>query len=576
MVTRIISVILLVLLFTSCAEVSVRKVPTPTQYTLWTDEMQKEADNMQGFRFYLPRPFINVFESFPVRTDIYIATGKLVAETGNPNKKYVLINTITDKSGLSQYINGDLSMGQDFLNELRQPAPIDTIQQDSKKDPKKENTANADPANADSANANADPANADSANANADPANADSAKTDDKSTGLPFPGYDRTELPKLPSSLNPEESKSYSPYEPESPKQEQPTTGINRQSVSNNNAAFAYQPLRGNFDIVYLPDFEEQYAISSQSGLGNAQFAVNFGQGWSLQSFNSLSDNSELNKRVFDLIDTSISAAKSAVTGLPPGTEKAISGIPQLNTDEKSLGGLFAKTEGTPVTLKFVVVHYAAKGLYPVLKPRELQKRIHLKDKVDTSWLLTRLTDTSKTYAYSEYKQEDLKNAIKSVDSENFTVPRYPYQYISFNTFRYMAVEVVESSSSEGNDPFKNLYDSTGTKFNLNSQARLGEITHIIRALTRNEIQLKRQQNFIEYQKNVLNQTLQNNRSNGSGNFGVQSSGSNSQGSDLTPDIDNAIDGISGGKSGGPGISSEKPSSMTDDLKKLQQGEKTE
>ncbi|KAB2835315.1 MAG: hypothetical protein F9K48_04500, partial [Candidatus Brocadia sp.] len=58
-----------------CAEVKIRKVPTPTQYGHWTDIMQHKSDNIKGFRFYLPRPFINVFESFPIRTDVYIADG---------------------------------------------------------------------------------------------------------------------------------------------------------------------------------------------------------------------------------------------------------------------------------------------------------------------------------------------------------------------------------------------------------------------------------------------------------------------------------------------------------------------
>ena len=31
---------------------------------------------------------------------------------------------------------------------------------------------------------------------------------------------------------------------------------------------------------------------------------------------------------------------------------------------------------GTPVTLKVVIVHYAAKGLYPVIKPRELKSAL--------------------------------------------------------------------------------------------------------------------------------------------------------------------------------------------------------
>jgi len=86
---------------TSCANVKVRKVPTPTQYSVWTDEMQRKADSMEGFRFYLPRPFLNVFESFPVRTDIYIADGHV-----SPDGKYVIIESVRKESGLNDYLAG--------------------------------------------------------------------------------------------------------------------------------------------------------------------------------------------------------------------------------------------------------------------------------------------------------------------------------------------------------------------------------------------------------------------------------------------------------------------------------------
>jgi hypothetical protein len=87
----LISAVLIALLAGGCASVSVRKVPTPTQYNTWTDAQQREADSIDGLRFYMPRPFINVFESFPVRTDVYLAQGEV-----SPDGKYVLIRQISD------------------------------------------------------------------------------------------------------------------------------------------------------------------------------------------------------------------------------------------------------------------------------------------------------------------------------------------------------------------------------------------------------------------------------------------------------------------------------------------------
>ncbi len=82
--------------------------------------------------------------------------------------------------------------------------------------------------------------------------------------------------------------------------------------------------MRGNMDIVYLPDFEEQYVVSSRANLGNANFQINLGQGWSLQGFNSLSDNSAINKRVFTLPPASVTASGRSFQGpLPPLTSTA-------------------------------------------------------------------------------------------------------------------------------------------------------------------------------------------------------------------------------------------------------------
>ncbi len=106
------------------------------------------------------------------------------------------------------------------------------------------------------------------------------------------------------------------------PAADQAKTGLLQQRVRNDNGVAAYQPMRGNFDVAYLPDFEEQYAVVAKAGLGNAQVAVNMGQGWSLQGLDALTDNSELNRRIFALIDEATAlgkAAAGAALGLPPG-----------------------------------------------------------------------------------------------------------------------------------------------------------------------------------------------------------------------------------------------------------------
>lgn len=398
-----------------CAKVDIKKVPTPTQYVHWTDAMQKKSDKMKGIRFYLPRPFINVFESFPIRTDIYIADGVV-----SPDGKYVLIKSVKPESGLNDYMAGIPSL-------TKIPSRYVTV-------PKQNEVERA---------VHTQSAAIEAAQKKAEQAARNSMPTG----GSPQDSKDTT----TPSS--------------------QPVTGINQRSVTNDNAAFAFQPLRGNFDIVYMPDFEEQYVISSFAGLGNAQFVLKLGQGWSLQGFNSLTDNSELNKRMYDLIDTAIKAAKTAVSAmggmplpaLPAGiTEmfKPQSGAVTLEGDE----GKPNATPHTPVSLKIVVVHYAAKGLYPVIKPHELEERTV--STVKGSGAFNCFMDLFRSAPFfmssSDYDPNAIHRAKLAVQNETgkFTVPVYPYQYISFNTFRYMAIEVIKTDTP----PFGTLYDKTGTQ----------------------------------------------------------------------------------------------------------------
>lgn len=415
----------------SCASVTVRKVPTPTQYVRWTDRMQRDADRMEGIRFYLPRPFVNVFESFPVRTDIYLASG-----TVSPDGKHVLVNKLVSLDDPSRVFD---------LNEINRPLTVPTLYikegattpQTAKPGEGKENPLSEFIARVLSSKMQAEK--------------------------KPAPPRALTDLIGPPGPT-------------------QPRTGIERRKVTNDNMAFAYQPLRGNFDLVYMPDFEEQYVVSGVAGLGNVQFEVNLGQGWSLQGFNSLADNSELNRRIFHLIDTAMTIAQAAATaalGLPalPGLPLP-AGVTQVTTPQAS----FVKddvVEGAPVSLKVVVVHYAAKGIYPVIKPRELQERVISQESYPCFLGLGR----PRVWGVSDVDPFAIERAQREIQGQvsEFSVPRYPYQYVSFNTFRYVAIETIGPTDGS-RSPFEHLYDRTGTKGEVGG-ARVSEIVDIVKAL---------------------------------------------------------------------------------------------
>jgi len=378
-----------------CASVSVRKVPSPAQYKDWNDDLQKQADAMEGVRFYLPRPWVNVFESFPIATDVYLASGMV-----SPDGRYVIVTQIVPATSAAEL---ETPKGGKIPNLT---VPSDWIF----------------------------------------PAQRDAEARDGQ-------GVPRSEPEPQGDGKEPEQPVEQPQEEPEEP--EQPRTGQNQRSVTNDNGAFAYQPMRGNMDLVYLPDFDEQYVASSKANLGNAEFQLNLGQGWSLQGFNSLADNFELNKRLYALIDKAsemaTQIASAGTSRLVDSINKASEGLarPRSGTDLVT-----AKGQGSQVTLKIVVVHYAAKGLYPVIKPRELMgsvKRPMLLNLQEQQPLFRgSLTSAQVEYAVDRF------DALQ----RRFTVPIYPYQYLSFNTFRYMAIEVLSPNGA----PFGNLYDKTGTQ----------------------------------------------------------------------------------------------------------------
>ena len=394
------TLMLVALAIAGCSTVTVEKVPTPTQYVVWTDRMQAEADDMEGLRFYLPRPFVNVFESFPLRTDIYLAEGVVSADG-----RFVVVRRVWDENGNPKYPAG-LYEGLEIKTKNISTESVTQIQ-----------------------------AGTGDAQARED--------LGDDQTAAPLPGI-------VPQPTTPSQQTTQAP------------TGRNKRGVTNDNVAYAYQPMRGNMDIVYLPDFDEQYVVSSSAGFGDAEFQLNLGQGWSLQGFNSLADNSMLNERIFNIIDSASQAAQTAAfatADLPP-VQAQLPGTtaiaPQSGTEDSSF------VEGSPVSLKIVVIHYAAKGLYPVIKPRELQQRFIDHDGGTYHLWFDIFNWIPLTTPSSTFDAGAITRAQQSVANltGKFSVPRYPYQFISFNTFRYMAIEALTS----GAHPFGTLYDKTGTQ----------------------------------------------------------------------------------------------------------------
>lgn len=388
-----------VALLAGCSAVEVQKIPSQADYQQWGDRRQAEVDSIKGIRYYMPRPYVAVHQSFPVRTDIYFARGLV-----SPDGTSVFI---TEIAGADEQLKKQLGVAPIKINSrliTTRPADPDTpfVPQ---------------------------------------------GEEDEKP---PVPAPTTAPAKDEPPATKPSETPQPAPQPQQ---QQEPPPGIFEQRVTNDNGAFAFQPLRGSLDIVYLPDFEEQYAVSIRQGLGDAKFEMAMGQAWSLQGLNSKVDNTQVNGLIMGLLSKAADLATQGMAGLfsklvpplAPGETGAFTAQGAEKTD----------APGVQVSLRIVVVHYAAQGLYPILKGKEIAS-------------LDRLVNT---------QPSQVQNWATATPG-TFTLPLYPYQRISFNTFRYIGVEVIRPSSPA----FETLYPATGTDA-LPINTSLKEIADAMRAL---------------------------------------------------------------------------------------------
>lgn len=127
--------------------------------------------------------------------------------------------------------------------------------------------------------------------------------------------------------------------------------------------------------VVMLPDFEEQYAINVQGGLGQAKSKIALENGWLLENAETAIDNRELGKFVFKQIEkfTDIAAAVLKDELLPTAAEAAGTAASGAAPQSTALEG------GSSVLLRVRYIVQAQPGLYPILKPGEVErwKQVH-------------------------------------------------------------------------------------------------------------------------------------------------------------------------------------------------------
>jgi hypothetical protein len=163
------------------------------------------------------------------------------------------------------------------------------------------------------------------------------------------------------------------------------------------------------FDIVYLPDFDEQYAVDVSAGLGRAGAKLGLENGWMVEKASVDVNNEQLGKLIFGtsqkLVDTGLDLLKGYLepASLVAG---ATGGFAQQGEDRD-------QRKRVLVRLRFLDV--ALPGLYPVLKPSET--RDDNRRRGAPSWI---------------------------------QVPYPPYTVVAYNVHRLVAVEVVNGGDGGG------------------------------------------------------------------------------------------------------------------------------
>lgn len=269
-----------------------------------------------GIPFYLPRPYVQVFEPFVVKADSYLVTGR-VSDDG----EFLLLEAVPeDLAKVVSVTRGEVRQPAIRVSSIREPSP-------SGIDPGKGNLQSSDEAVPPAASASAASAPSEAAS-----------------------GAGKAE-----SAAKPADTAS------------EPKSG--KSSLSVKQAATAFLPTFGRrfFDVVWLPDWDEKYIIKSSPGLGNSKVGVTMTQGWGLYGLDAELDNEAIVKPLLQFYSGSLSAlgklAQSKI--FPAGALQSA----DVSSDNK--GAKAKPAAGQQVTVKVTKVSVAAPGLYPILKPKE-------------------------------------------------------------------------------------------------------------------------------------------------------------------------------------------------------------
>jgi hypothetical protein len=321
---RVVLVQLLVLALSACSTVGVYKASSD-------GFVPSNKNREDGFPFYLPRPYVQVYEPFVISSDAYLAVGRVSAD-GN----YLLIESLPPALSAIA-IASPSSFGGASAVPLAKVRGF-SAKGTSKALPKgKYQSGTPEPS---------------------DDASPDETPPDKPASSQP--------LASAPAPGKVASSSSGTPA-PDKPATE-PASGKSKSTVSQSATPFVPTLGRRFFDVVWLPDFDEKYIIEHKPRLGNSKLGVTMTQGWGLFGLEAETDNSGLVGPLLNFYSQSL----SALTKLTQS--KILPGSLQSGTTEADSKELRQLGPGTPMSIKVTKVSVVAPGLYPVLKPAELER----------------------------------------------------------------------------------------------------------------------------------------------------------------------------------------------------------
>jgi hypothetical protein len=301
------AVLLLCALAAGCAQATIRKVPNRADYEQWTDAEQKHADSMCGLRVYGSRPYVVVHQSFPLPpSKSYLVDGVVSADG-----KFVKLDPVASRLGTRACAELAADLHHFSSGEMYE-LPLTALWKSQ-------------------------------------------GSTATKG-GAPKAEGGTITAPALLDA-------------PVHAKAEDRPTGTATLALQTELEAWATKKLGERFEVVYLPDFEEQYVIDPQANLGSARVSVTQGPGGQMLAMGMQVDNSAVTRPLVDAYTKAVEAVGTRLTSVL-GTDPADSVV--TPKAEGADVGEVKEVSGHPITVRVHVLTMASPGVYPVLKASEV------------------------------------------------------------------------------------------------------------------------------------------------------------------------------------------------------------